>query len=820
MMIRRGQDTEPGIGAARRRAGRAACLAPALAALAMAAPGDRTRELDLFAAGRAEAAAKAWIPGPGTPAAALSPAPPAGVLFAGPFDPGLDRLYWDRAAALDLRPYDRLELDLTCTRPAAIRTLGLYFKSGAGWYVWLTPLPEAGRQTLALALPEAGIEGQPDGWDAIRAVRFSLTRGLDPSAAVVMHGLRARRSALMIVQGTLSLSADGERAYARSVALRWSRWLNAQGIAHGLTDDDGVAAGRLKQADLAILPYNAFPPDRELRALEAFVKRGGILLVCYGAEPRLAELLGVRLGQYRAQRAPGQWSAFQFTAQAPRGVPEVVRQDSSNILPAYPSDPKARVIAWWRNAAGQVSSDPAWLQSPRGFWMTHVLLDDDAANKQRLLVALLGAVRPSAWQDAARTAAARAGRIGPFHRWEDADTGIARLAQGTRDEALIGGLLARARGEADAMARALEERRPADALEQERRLAATLTEAYARVQRPKPGEFRGVWDHSGFGLYPGNWTQTCRLLAEAGMTAVFPNVLWTGLAHTESRVAPRSDLAARYGDQLTQCVAAARAAGIEVHPWKVCWTLARAPASLVATLRQAGRLQRAADGREVAWLCPSHPDNVRLELDAVAEALACPGIAGIHLDYIRYPDAQSCYCAGCRRRFEQALGAPVPDWPAGAVSGAQAARYRAWRAARITDFVRAVRTAARRAGPRLKVSAAVFPDPASSIDSIGQDWGLWLREDLVDFVCPMNYTAAAGAFEAYLRPQLALPRAAGRVYPGLGVTAAESQLAPDQTILQILGARQAGAAGFVLFDLSPTLERDILPALRLGVSRP
>jgi uncharacterized lipoprotein YddW (UPF0748 family) len=287
---------------------------------------------------------------------------------------------------------------------------------------------------------------------------------------------------------------------------------------------------------------------------------------------------------------------------------------------------------------------------------------------------------------------------------------------------------------------------------------------------------------------------------------------------------PQSEAVSRYGDQLKQCVAAAHAKRLEVHVWKICWNLSNAPESFVATMRKAGRLQVTDTGKELEWLCPSHPDNVALELKAVSEVLNRYPVDGIHLDYVRYPDDHACFCNGCRKRFGQRLGEKIPDWPQSAQSGHLSGAYNAWRSEQITTFVCAVQTQVRNAnGPtskKIMVSAAVYPEYPGCINSIGQDWGRWLKEDLVDFVCPMDYTVNNGTFKTLVQRQLALANAGGRIFPGLGVTASESQLTPDQVIEQIRQTREAGAGGFVLFDLNRTLEHDVLPALRMGLTRP
>ena len=274
------------------------------------------------------------------------------------------------------------------------------------------------------------------------------------------------------------------------------------------------------------------------------------------------------------------------------------------------------------------------------------------------------------------------------------------------------------------------------------------------------------------------------------------------------------------GDQLAACIAAARAHGVQVHVWKVCWEVGwQGARDAHEPFEREGRLQVDRFGRTRRALCPSNPVNRRYELDAILEA-AEYDVDGIHLDYIRYPDASACYCAGCRRRFSQWLAKPIRAWPDDVRAGAWRGAYTAWRRDQITTFVRAVRNAARAANPALRVSAAVYPLHPDCADSIGQDWALWLKEDLVDFVCPMNYESRAGALGALVARQLALPDTAGRLYPGLGVTAMDSQLSADQTIEQIRRVRAAGAGGFVLFDLNRTLEHDVLPMLKLGATRP
>ena len=82
-----------------------------------------------------------------------------------------------------------------------------------------------------------------------------------------------------------------------------------------------------------------------------------------------------------------------------------------------------------------------------------------------------------------------------------------------------------------------------------------------------------------------------RELAKAGFNMVLPNMLWAGRAHYASDVLPRSETFKEHGDQVAQCVAAAKKHGLEVHVWKVNYNLSGAPRAFVERLRGEGRLQ-------------------------------------------------------------------------------------------------------------------------------------------------------------------------------------------------------------------------------------
>jgi uncharacterized lipoprotein YddW (UPF0748 family) len=623
---------------------------------------------------------------------------------------------------------------------------------------------------------------------------------------------------VLLVQASSSAPNAQERTYSASVTTRVADWLKATGIAVRTVDDDGLTRGAWADASVVVLCSNPNPGFLELLALRRFVSRGGKVIVFYSASPRLARLLGLRLGAYAAANEPGQWSAFRFNTAAPAGTPERVEQDSRNIRPAFPDSAGAQVIAWWENADGKTLRDPAWVRSERGFWMSHVLLEGDGEAKTAMLLALVGACDPTLWRVAANRALATAGALG---RFGDAPKAMAALGQNAGNggqSARVLALLAEAGRYRDTLVGQYRDGNNRQVVATARLLDAAMAEAYARTIAARPGEFRGVWNHSGLGLRPGQWAETCRILADGGLTAIFPNVCRPWMAHFKSALIPASDAYRKYGDQLGDCIRAAREAGLEAHAWVICWNLEGAPANAIAAYRKQGRLQVSASGEILPWLCPSDPRNLAFEIESIRDMAIRYRPGGVHLDYIRYKSPDYCFCAGCRERFARDTGRVARRWPADVRSGPLTNAWREWRHAQITRMVSHTRQALRRAAPGVKLSAAVYTGYPGCRDSIGQDWGTWVQRGYVDFVCPMNYTEDPAKFAAWYRKQAAWPGVAEHSYPGLGVTAAESRLDAVGALEQIQALRGAGAPGFMLFEANSTLTKEILPYLKAGAT--
>jgi uncharacterized lipoprotein YddW (UPF0748 family) len=631
-------------------------------------------------------------------------------------------------------------------------------------------------------------------------------------------GLCGLAAPVAVIQGNEAVPA-GERRFAAALARHVERWYREAGVETVYADDANLAktlngAG----ASVAVLVYLAQPTAPQMAALTAFTGRGGKLVVCYSSSPALAALMGMQTVGYLKGSTDGRWSQMRFAETRPHGVPDAILQTSQNLFVVQPVPGRSQVLAWWHDRQGRQTAEPAWLSSPGGYWMTHVLLaDGDAEAKGRLLLALAAAHDRTLWQPAASSLLRQARLVG------GGVSGLAGLAAKTADPARRTRATAAVqtlRSREEAAARLLASGKGYEAWLAANDLKARMYEVYGMMQPSRRGEIRAVWDHSGMGLYPGDWPRTCRLLKDAGFSDLYVNVAGAGFAHYASGVLPRSRVFDEQGDQLAACLAAAKPLGLRVHAWLLCFSTEGATQDRLEIFRKRGWLLTNADGSARPWLDPAVPE-VRSYLEAAVREMAVKYAAdGVHLDFVRYPDFASSLGPTVKTRFERATGRRAADWPEDVKSGALRSLFIQWRAEQVSDFVQTARKTVRREAPGKLLTAAVFGKYPSCLAAVGQDWESWVNIGLVDYVAPMNYTEDMAKFNEWLGQQTRTRTQAMKVLPGIGVTAAESRLDAAQVIDQIQAARRAGCPGFALFDLDTTLRQEILPVLRMGATAP
>ncbi len=584
--------------------------------------------------------------------------------------------------------------------------------------------------------------------------------------------------------------------------------LTEAGVLFDTLTQEQATASALAPYQAAVLPLNTFSPELE-ESLSSFVSSGGKLIVLYTASPAVARLVGVESLTYTSPDYDGQFAEIVQSAEPVPGAPVAVRFNSWNVfVPTLL--PSARVVGEWRDSKGKPTGIPALIESPAGFYVGHVLTGADGEAQARLIGALIAQVAPKAWKGALERRAARALKLGEFETVEELRAYINSQPASQRiTEALSWATLAE-----EKFAKA--ERHLMRGLFVEADLALTeaskaLQEAYARAHPPAPSEFRGVW------LVPDsstNWDKECANLARNGFNMVIPRMARGGNCIYKSAILPMDTWAQSKGDQLAQSVAAAHKYGLELHAWRVNFHLGTAPKWYYEQLAAEDRLVRDASGEQgYTWACPSNERNRQVEVAAMLEMAENYDVDGVHFDYIRYPNTSFCYCATCRRNFEQALGVKVENWPDDVLTGDLQSAYIQWEQGNINSLVREVYRKVKAIKPWVQVSAAVFPRSATSRYTIKQDWPTWAREGYIDFVCPMDYTADSSTLSRYAQDDV--KRAEGRVPVAIGIGSYLHD-SPEETLHQLALAKSAGADGFVLFSYSGWLPTEGVAQLAKG----
>jgi len=735
------------------------------------------------------------------PAKALGPAVILPVNFAGTTH---DRASWDIRAPIDASRAQGIRFDFFCEDFSPVSQIVCYFRSGGGWYrAEFSPENIGTWEAITIDKAKMTTEGTPAGWAAIDTLRISIWRGgdTDTTCAIANIGLvEARPQALVVRADSCVKPSDPEaKAYA-TYAATVSQTLDAIGIPSIQISDRDFSELALQGIRLVVLPYNPRLPDTAAAALEAFVNGGGKLMACYSTPPEMLRLIGLRWQKY----AVAEGGAFTGFAKTPEGLdaqPGFAAQGSGRTMVAGPVEGgNARVIATWLNADGLDSALPAVTLTPRGAYFGHVWFGG-SDNGNALMRAVAGELVPSFWEQAAREAFARIGKGVEFTPTDE-----------TPETAKIEHALAQ--GRRRAAEGHLKKGEWQESLRHSALAAKAALQAWCSAQPSRADEFRAFWCHSAFGLEDKDWERAIRQLKEAGFNAILPNMLWTGTAYYPSDVLPRYPGLATEGDQIAKCLAACRTHGVEMHVWKVNWnTGGHAPKDFIEMLQRESRHQVTYSGdKRAEWLCPSHPANQELEVASMLEVVRKYPVDGVHFDYIRYPDNDTCYCDGCKARFQERHGRPVTDWAQTRPGQPLFDAWQDFRRDNISTVVRRVHEGAKAIRPEVKISAAVFNNWPLNRDGIAQDWKVWCDNGWLDFICPMNYTEATAMFANMVKRQR---DHAGKVplYPGIGLSCWQAPQDPVRLLRQINALRGAGAPGLTIFNYDRHAEA-VLPYLR------
>lgn len=246
--------------------------------------------------------------------------------------------------------------------------------------------------------------------------------------------------------------------------------------------------------------------------------------------------------------------------------------------------------------------------------------------------------------------------------------------------------------------------------------------------------------------------------------------------------------------------------------------------------------------KRLGWIEGSYADPASAEyqtlfVEVVKELLARYPVAGIHLDFIRYPGpgyGKSEALAGEFARLwgldprllpERLTAETVTAWLEGTQPQADrilttaALFWNEFRAGQISRLVKEVRQAVEQSGaPGTLLSAAVFPEASAAYLENGQEWQAWAEEGLVDALYPMAYFGDLDRVGSQLaeiaantprNPKVAL-------WAGLGASGKSPARLGQETRL----AREYGYQGTAVFSLGQLLKENTAPASVEAVRTP
>ncbi len=220
-----------------------------------------------------------------------------------------------------------------------------------------------------------------------------------------------------------------------------------------------------------------------------------------------------------------------------------------------------------------------------------------------------------------------------------------------------------------------------------------------------------------------------------------------------------------------------------------------------------------------SFLNPAH-QGVRRHLSQIAAELAQYDIAGLHLDYIRFPHD---YKSVAGEIYKGASSAKLLahstfsfDPVSMAAMGRSASRkeWDAFRRSSVSQVVKDLNRTFKAGRPQSVVSASVMADFADGYTKAYQDSRRWVSDRSVDWVVPMNYNA--GLYDerlAGIRHALGGKAASRQLVVGINCAGDVREIRR-----QIAAARQAGCRGFALFAYSYLFEGH-RPTAKAGVLR-
>lgn len=306
------------------------------------------------------------------------------------------------------------------------------------------------------------------------------------------------------------------------------------------------------------------------------------------------------------------------------------------------------------------------------------------------------------------------------------------------------------------------------------------------------------------------WKRQFGVMRESGAQAILPEIYAGREAFFDSQRLPVK------ADWLGTLLPIARAAGLEVHAWM--WSMPcmipdvmkRHPDWYNVNANGESAVDKPAYVPYYKFLDPGRPEAREFVQGTVKELASISELAGIHLDYIRHPDAilprglwkkynivqdrvyppyDYGYSPYERDQFKRKYGADPMDIKDGHLQQ----EWFQFRLDMVTGLVNEYLVPAAHAKGKL-ITAAVFPGPGIARTHVRQDWGRWR----LDGFLPMLYHTFYERGPEWVGEQTAeaVKTVSKPVYSGIFIGGMDGA----ELARTVMIARNAGASGVSIFS--------------------
>ncbi len=340
---------------------------------------------------------------------------------------------------------------------------------------------------------------------------------------------------------------------------------------------------------------------------------------------------------------------------------------------------------------------------------------------------------------------------------------------------------------------------------------------------------QGVWHRPNITGTETNLAGICSVLdtfQQTGINLVFLETFYHGMTVYRSSLVEyytgfdKFDYSP-YPDYLSAFVAEAEKRDIEVHAWVEDFYIGvnenyftrHLPQWLMKTKAGSIRHSEGADYGGYIFLDPANPEVRQYLIRYYDELLTkFPQIAGLNLDYIRYPVSSQSDDTGftdaAMDGFAAKIGLTFPEnatWEqkVAAVSS-QYGQWVNYRADQITTFVGQVYDMVKKEHKGVLLSTAVFPEQGKSFGDKKQDFSTWLARGYLDIITPMAYYDDVNTLKRALETMLP---DLSECYCYAGISPTYHNLSNDTVLKQMSTALAAGADGFVHFGSQSILQK-------------